>query len=276
MKYKAFGNTGRLVSEIGMGTYYDPLWILTAKLGWFRGKEEKLRAIKKGLEGGINLIDTAEIYGSERLVGEAINGWNRESLFVATKVWPSHLRYDDVIKSCEKSLERLSTSYIDLYQVHWPNPRIPIKETMRAMEKLVEDGKVRYIGVSNFSLTQLKEAEEALEKCTITSIQNSYSLIDRKIEVDLLPYCNQRNIAVLAYYPLAHGRLTRDKRLDVFCNKYGKTASQLALRWLTQKNNVFPIPRASKESHVLENLGASDWEIEPYDYINISNLFVDK
>jgi diketogulonate reductase-like aldo/keto reductase len=127
LKYKIFGNTGILVSEIGMGTYYDPLWILTARLGWYRGREEKIRAVRAGLNGGINLIDTAEIYGSEPIVAEAIKGWNRESLFIATKVWPTHLSYDNVIKSCYRSLERLGTSYIDLYQIHWPNPRIPIR-----------------------------------------------------------------------------------------------------------------------------------------------------
>jgi diketogulonate reductase-like aldo/keto reductase len=273
LRYKSFGNTDTHVSEIGMGTYYDPIWILLSRLGLRRGKQEKIEAIRTGIEGGMNLIDTAEIYGSEPLVAEAMKGYQRDSLFIATKVWPTHLSYDDVIKSCMRSLERLSTSYIDLYQVHWPNPRIPIKETMRAMEKLVSDGKIRYIGVSNFSLTQLREAEEALSKQRISSVQNNYSLVNRSIESDLLPYCDKNNIAILAYYPLGHGKLARDKRLETFCKKYRKTNSQIALRWLAQKRNVFPIPRASRINHVNENLGASDWELSPEDYENLSNMF---
>jgi diketogulonate reductase-like aldo/keto reductase len=123
---KEFGKTGRKVSEIGLGTYYDPFWIATAFLGWRRGGEAKVRAVEAGLSSGATLLDTAEIYGSEPLVARAISGRKRDEIFLATKVWSNHLHRDSLIKSFNKSLKRLGTSYIDLYQVHWPNPTVPI------------------------------------------------------------------------------------------------------------------------------------------------------
>ncbi|QQG49572.1 MAG: aldo/keto reductase [archaeon] len=147
-----------------MGTYYDPAWIATAFLGWKRGAAEKVRALSVGFDAGVTMVDTAEIYQSEPLVGKALRGRKRDELFVATKVWSSHLRREAMVRSFERSLRRLGTEYIDLYQVHWPNPGVPIRETMGAMEELVNRGKLRHIGVSNFSLAQIREAQEALPK----------------------------------------------------------------------------------------------------------------
>jgi diketogulonate reductase-like aldo/keto reductase len=163
MEYREFGRTKVRVSAIGMGTYYDVAWIAAARLvGYRQGREDKIAALKTGIELGINLIDTAEVYETEPLVAKAIRDYRRDALFIATKVSRSHLGYDQVLKAARRSIEKLQCSYVDLYQIHWPNSRVPIKETMRAMEKLVNEGKVRYIGVSNFSLSQTKEAEEAL------------------------------------------------------------------------------------------------------------------
>src|SRR5580698_7782846 len=126
-----------------MGTYYDPLWIATAKsVGWMRGASSKVESLQAGLEGGMNVIDTAEIYGSEPLVARAIKGRNREDLFIATKVWSNHLRRDALVKSLEGSLRRLELSYVDLYQVHFPNSKVPISETMGAMEEMKDKGKL--------------------------------------------------------------------------------------------------------------------------------------
>ncbi|MGA2767351.1 MAG: aldo/keto reductase [Candidatus Bathyarchaeia archaeon] len=229
---------------------------------------EKIEALKKGLELGINLIDTAEIYQTEDIVAEAIKGHERGDLFIATKVPGNNLRYDDVLKAAENSLNRLECSYIDLYQIHWPNSRVPIEETMKAMEKLVDDGKVRYLGVSNFSLEQMRRAEEALSKNKLASNQVEYNLMVRGIEKDLLPYCEQKGIVILPYRPIAQGTLANPNErlkavMDEISQKHGgKTPAQIALNWLMTKSNViFPIPRASRPERVIENVGSVGWSL---------------
>ena len=200
MDLKVFGKTGRSVTEIGMGTFYDFPWILTAKLGWKRGAARRVEAIKTGLAGGMSMIDTAEVYNSEPFVAEAIQGYKREDLFIATKATLTHLRRKALFRALERSLRRLKTSYVDLYQVHQPNPIIPIQETMGAMEELLEVGKIRAIGVSNFSLKRMMKANASLKKARLASTQMSYSLLHREIEKDVIPYCRREGIAVLAYF----------------------------------------------------------------------------
>ncbi|WP_069806683.1 aldo/keto reductase [Vulcanisaeta thermophila] len=265
MEYRVFGRTGVKVSVIGMGTYYDISYVILSRLGIKPGRERRLRALRVGLEGGINFIDTAELYGTEELVGEAIRGFPRDELFIATKVWPTHFRYSAVIKAARASARRLGT-YIDLYQLHFPNPRVPIRETMRAMEDLVDMGVIRYIGVSNFSLRQLEEAQGVMRKYEVVSIQMPYSLGDRRIERDLIPYAKRNNMAVICYYPLGHGRLVREfprNLLEVISKNHGpKTPAQILLNWIiTKHENTFPIPRASNPNHVRENLGAVGWRL---------------
>ncbi len=273
VKAKAFGKAGLGVSEIGMGTYYDPLWIATAFLGWRRGATKKIRAIGAGFDAGMNLVDTAEIYGSEPLVAKAIRGRRRDELFIATKVWSNHLHRDDLRRSLEKSLKRLGLSYVDLYQIHFPNPRVPIGETMAGMEELVREGKIINVGVSNFSIQQIREANASLPKSQLASVQLSYSLLDRSVESEILPYCEHEGMALMAYFPLAHGRLASNGKLAALGSKYGKTASQVALRWLARKRWVFPIPRASSPDHVVENLSASGWEISDLEAAELEHAF---
>lgn len=260
MKLKEFAKTGRKVSAIGMGTYYDPGWIAPAFLGWKRGSGDKTEALGAGLDAGLTLIDTAEIYRSESLVARTMAGRKREDVFLATKVWSNHLHGDDLRRAFEKSLARLGTSYIDLYQVHFPNPRVPIEETMGAMEKLVEGGKLMHVGVSNFSLDQIRAAQAALPKSELSAVQLDYSLIHRDVEREILPYCDSEKIALLAYYPLGHGKLVTDSRLDGAAVD-GRTRAQVALQWLAGKPSVFPIPRASRVDHVRDNSAAGDWEL---------------
>ena len=266
MIFKEFGKTGRKVSEVGMGTYYDPLWIALARgFGWKRGAVSKVEALKAGLDGGMNLIDTAELYGSEPFVAEAIRGRKRDELFIATKVWPNHLRRDALVRALEKSLSRLGTSYVDLYQVHFPNSSVPIAETMGAMEEMKDKGKVLAIGVSNFSLQRMKEANEALKKSQLASNEMQYSLRHRDIEDDLLPYCESNGISIVAYYPLGHGKLASEgqaAKMEKVCQACSKTPSQVSLNWLVSGRNVFAIPRASRAAHVKENLGASGLEMK--------------
>jgi diketogulonate reductase-like aldo/keto reductase len=266
MEYRVFGRSGVKVSAVGMGTYYDPVWIVLSRLGILRSRRLKVQALRLGLENGINLIDTAEIYGSEPLVAEAIRGFNRDELFIATKVWPTHLKYNSVIKAARNSARRLGVRYIDLYQVHFPNRRVPIAETMRAMEHLVDEGLIRFIGLSNFNLNQVIEAQGALKKYEVVSLQMPYSLIDRRIEADIIPYAKRENLAILCYYPLGHGRLIREFPKDlvemVSRNHGPRTPAQIALNWIiTKHENAFPIPRASNPMHVRENLGAVGWRL---------------
>ncbi|MGD0319643.1 MAG: aldo/keto reductase [Nitrososphaerales archaeon] len=274
MELKVFGKTGRSVTEIGMGTYYDFSWVLPARLGWKRGAARKVEAMKTGLAGGISMIDTAEVYSSEPLVAEAIQGYRREDLFIATKATLTHLRRKAMFRALESSLRRLKTSYVDLYQVHQPNPIVPIRETMGAMEELLEAGKIRAIGVSNFSLKRMMDANASLKKARLASTQMSYSLLHRGIEKDVIPYCRQEGIAVLAYFPLGHGRLAGEKqRLRIFCEKYSKSPAQVALNWLASQPNVFPIPRAGNPAHVKENLEASGWRLSAQDLQELDRIF---
>ncbi|MCD6515013.1 MAG: aldo/keto reductase [Candidatus Odinarchaeota archaeon] len=227
-----------------------------------------IKALRHGISLGMWLIDTAEVYGgghAEELVGEAIKIFNREEVFIVTKVWETNLRYDDVLKAAKGSLKRLKTNYIDLYLIHWPNPRIPLSETMKAMEKLVSDRLVRYIGVSNFSVELMEEARSYLSKEDIVANQVKYNVYDRSVERDILPYCQKEGITLMAYTPLAKGNVSTDKTLIEIGKKYGKTATQVALNWLISKDMVIAIPKAIRIEHIEENAGAMGWRLSEED-----------
>ena len=242
--------------------------------------EEAVEALILGLELGMTLVDTAEMYGaghSEEVVSRALDR-RRERVFVASKVSPSHFAYDDVLRSAKRSLERLKIKEMDLYQLHWPNPRVPIEETMRAMEKLVRDGIIRHIGVSNFSVTQMKEAQASLSREQIVSNQVEYSLLDRSIEPDVLPYCQQEGVTVIAYSPLGKGRIPKGrggsfKVLDEIAAKYGKSRSQVALNWLLNHESVVVIPKAIDKEHVRENAEVVGWRLSPEDSKKLATAF---
>lgn len=230
--------------------------------------------MRVGISQGATHIDTAEIYGTEGIVGEAIQGL-RDEIFLATKVSSSHLHHDDVLKAAEGSLRRLGVKTIDLYQIHWPNPRIPIRETMDAMEELVKQGKIRYIGVSNFSVSELKEAQEAMSSQEIVSNQVEYNLQNREIESDLISYCKSQKITVIAYSPLNRGHIgvAKDGLLDKVASKYGKTKAQVVLNFLTAEENVVAIPKSDNINHVKENCGASGWRLSADDMKRIDQHF---
>jgi diketogulonate reductase-like aldo/keto reductase len=271
---KRFGKTGAMVSEIGMGTWYDSAWMRGAREGQASEVAGKIKALQAGLDGGMNFIDTAEIYQSEPLVGKAIRGRKRDELFIATKVWQNHLHRDDLVRALEKSLKNLGLSYVDLYQVHWPNSSIPIAETMAAMEESKDRGLLRTIGVSNFSLREMTEANSCLKKSEIASNQVSYSLEHRDPERELVPYCEKNKIAVIAYLPLGHGSLAAaGPKTDAVCKRNSKTPAQVALNWLVSKPAVFAIPRASNEPHVREDLGASGWKLSRQDLADLERSY---
>ncbi|HEY3129420.1 MAG TPA: aldo/keto reductase [Acidobacteriota bacterium] len=250
MEYKELGATGVRLPVIGLGTWQ------------YKGGVGPLR---EGIALGACLIDTAESYGTEEIVGKSLRGI-RDQVFVATKISPRHFKHSDVISAADRSLQRLQIDHIDLYQLHWPNCAVPIDETMGAMEDLVDRGKVRFIGVSNFSLVELKQARAVLRKHSIVSNQVRYSLIDRSIEVRLLTYCRQNNITVIAYSPLARGIQNikgRDPHgiLSKVAAMTGKTQSQVALNWCISKSPVIAIPKSNSIGHVVENCKASNWRL---------------
>ncbi len=274
MKYKKLGNSRTEVSAIGQGC----MGLGGAFKKDVSRDDATVEALLLGIELSMTFIDTAEVYGaghSEELVGVAGHG-KREGLFIATKVSPENLAYDDLLRSAEASLKRLQTDYIDLYQVHWPNPCIPIKDTMRAMERLVDEGVVRNIGVSNFTLNDLKAAREALSGCDVSSIQLEYNLFDRTVEGEMTAYCEENGIMVIAYSPLDQGRITGTKSSSVLegvAVKHAKTQAQVTLNWLVSHPCVVVIPKATNPVHIRENAGSTDFELTGAECEEISAVF---
>lgn len=254
MELKPLGKTSVMIPEIGLGTWN------------YSGGVEPLR---KGIELGAFHIDTAEGYNTEDIVGEAIKGI-RDRVFIATKVSGRHLGYDDVQRAAENSLRRLGIDQIDLYQVHWPNPAFPLKDTMLSMGVLADRGLVKYIGVSNFYVEDLIEAQRLLRNYPIVSNQVLYNLNDREIERDLMPYCEKNGVTIIAYTPLDNGSLSKKnwmlntrkmKTLEEIAMEVRKTTAQVALNWCTSKPNVVVIPKSNSVARTVENCGASGWRL---------------
>ena len=260
MNYERLGSSSLMVPEIGLGTWR------------YTGGPEPLR---RGVELGANLIDTAEMYRTEAAVGEAIAGI-RDQVIVATKVLGSHLRYDEVLKAAEQSLRLLAVDKIDLYQIHWPNPRVPIAETMRAMGRLVSDGAVTHVGVSNFSVDEMRGAQAAMPNVPIVSNQILYNLRRRSAERDVIPYCRRNNMTVIAYSPLHEGALVgnrggrlrralgRNRDNDVLeevAAEVGKTAAQVALNWVADQEGIIAIPKSNSVERTEVNCAASGWSL---------------
>jgi diketogulonate reductase-like aldo/keto reductase len=269
MERVKFNNEDKSVSPVGIGTYYDPSWIAVAKILKIRkSRKQKVDAIRTALGSGINFIDTAEMYQTEPLVREAIQGYNREDLFIATKVLPTHYSYEKVIKSFNRSAKNLGVKYIDLYQLHMQSSYSKIQEALRAMEYLMDQGKIRHIGISNFDLDHTKKASEFLKKHEISATQMNFNVAHRNIEKDIIPYCKENGISILAYFPLSHGKLVTSEGMgkeviETITKNHGpKTIPQIVLNWFISKYDfVYPIPRASNPQHVRENSGAMGWRM---------------
>ena len=254
MECKRLGKTDLMLPEIGLGVWK------------YKGGAEPLR---KGIELGATLIDTAEMYRTEDVVGQAVKDI-RNQVFIASKVSGSHLQYDAVLRAAEASLRLLDTDCIDLYQIHWPSSSVPIKETMRAMEELVDRKQIKYIGVSNFSVRELQKAQESMRNYPIVSNQVLYNLNVRSIEQDLLPYCWEHDVTVLAYTPLDSGRLASKsmlrrgkamRTLEQVATEVNKTVGQVALNWCVSRPNVIAIPKSDRVDRTVENCGASGWHL---------------
>lgn len=231
--------------------------------------ERDIAAIRYAVDKGITHIDTAEMYAAghaEELVAEAIAGIDRSQLFLVSKVSPEHLSYDNVLWSAEASLKRLKTSYLNVYLVHKPNPFIPIAETMRAMDRLKNEGLIRSIGVSNFTVERMKEAQQS-SKNPLAANQLHYNVSVREIEKKgVLSYCQEQGIMVIAWRPIMDiPELTKASIIQELCEKYGKTPVQIAINWLISQKNVVTLTKASTTEHLDENLGAIEWEMESED-----------
>lgn len=234
--------------------------------------------IRRALDAGLTHIDTAEMYAgghAEELVGEAIRGVERSRLFLTGKVWKSHLGGDGPLRAAEASLRRLGVDAFDLYLVHQVNPEIPLKKTIRAMNRLQREGLARNIGVSNFSLDRLKQAQ-ALSEVPIVANQLHYNLQVREIELSgLLDFCQETGVMVIAWRPL-RGVDCSVPLLTELAARYGHTPRQLALNWLISQPGVVTIVKASDPLHLAENVGAVGWRMTEEDVERLRGEYPDR
>jgi diketogulonate reductase-like aldo/keto reductase len=272
MKYETIQNV--TLPKIGFGTW---------SLGGGSSAElildsASLTALHSALEVGYTHFDTAESYAAghcEELVGQAIRETRtpREKVFVTTKISPEHLGYDDVFKSCENSLRRLNMEYVDLYLIHWPGMGVKYEETFRALNKLVRDGKVRHLGVSNFKLKLLKQAQELSETPIITD-QVPYRLPDKTYaENGVLEYCQQNDILLTAYSPVKFRSMNVNKTLDEIAKVHSATPFQIALAWLVMQPRVITIPMSFNPQHIKENFNAAGIKLTKKEFETLSGAW---
>ena len=265
MKKIELGKTGEKISVIGQGTW-----------GLQRGKSLKYynevkQCLERGIELGMNHIDTAEAYGwrrAESFVGEIAESYNRDDLFITSKLFPIHMTYKGMKKAAYKSLEHLNIDYLDLYLVHWPNPFVSITKQMKVMEELVREGKTRYIGVSNFSVKRVEAAQQALKSVELVNNQVRCSVLKQHHIHKSLPYLRKNGITLTAYSPLGHKGFTNMKGklrepLQQISHNHKATFQQIALAWLINIDNVITIPKAFQMSHVEANAAAADIVLSP-------------
>lgn len=241
--------SGEDVPALGLGTWMigdDP-----------NKRTDEIAALRRGMDLGLTLIDTAEMYGegaSERLVGEAIAG-RRDELFLVSKVYPHNASRQGTVAACERSLKRLGTDRLDLYLLHWRG-QYPLAETVAAFEKLKADGKIRHWGVSNLDTSDMNELTAVAGGNSVAANQVLYNLSRRGIEWDLLPWMQERGIPVMAYSPVEQARLLRDKRLAALAAEHGVAVAQLALAFVLDRDGVIAIPKTGRATHIEDNAGA--------------------
>ncbi len=258
--------SGARMPALGMGT-----WRMGERA---RDRGREVAALRRGLDLGMGLIDTAEMYadgGAEEVVGEAIVG-RRDEVFLVSKVLPSHASRRGVVSACERSLRRLGSDWIDLYLLHWRGD-VALAETLAGLEQLRSSGRVRHWGVSNLDRAEIDEIRTLPNGTHCAADQVLYHLNCRGIEWELLPECRRRRIVVMAYSPFDEGRLLRNRRLVDLARSVGATAAQLALAWLLAQRGVAVIPKASDVMHVQDNFAALDVELSPALRTQIDRIF---
>lgn len=257
---------GEAVPALGQGTWH------MGERG--RDRKREVDAVRAGIDLGLTLIDTAEMYGdggAERIVGEAITG-RRDECFLVSKVYPQNASRRDVVKHCEQSLQRLGTDRLDLYLLHWRGA-VPLAETMAGFRDLQAAGKIRHYGVSNLDLDDLQDLWEAPGGDAIATNQLLYHLGERTIEVEILPWLAAHGVPVMAYSPLGQGRLLRDPGLVDFARHHGMTPAQAALARLMARGDVIAIPKSSHPQRLTENRTAADIELTQAQVAELDRLF---
>ncbi|WNJ99776.1 aldo/keto reductase [Thalassospiraceae bacterium LMO-JJ14] len=260
---------GDLFPKLGLGTWY---------MGESKSQfDREAAAVRHAMERGIRLIDTAEMYGNggaEEVVGAALAsaGIPRADIFIVSKVLPSNAHHDDVIRACERSLVRLGTDYIDMYLLHWRGAA-PFLETIEAFEELQSAGKIRHFGVSNFDKRDMEEWLYCKGGKALACNQILYNLSRRGPEWDLLPFCRNHGVPVMAYSPLEQGRLQGDPVLARIAARYGVSDLQIALAWVLAQDNVIAIPKAVNHAHIDQNMAALDIELDAEDHALLNAAF---
>jgi diketogulonate reductase-like aldo/keto reductase len=258
--------SGETVAALGQGTWRfaaDP------KL-----RKAEIASLRRGIELGLNLIDTAEMYGegrAETLVGEAIQG-RRDEVFIVSKVYPHNASRRAMQTACNNSLQRMRVETIDLYLLHWAGS-VPIEETVEAFEALQRQGKIRHWGVSNLDLEQMQELTAAAGGAAVQTNQVLYHLDERGIEWDLLPWLRQHRIPIMAYSPTDQGRLLKSRELAAFAKQRAMTTAQVALGWLLAQDDVIVIPKTSNVNRVEENAAALERPLSRADLDELDRLF---
>jgi len=256
---------GRTVPALGQGS---------ARLAKRQPEAGVIEALRTGISLGMSLIDTAEIYGSEELIGRAISG-QRDKVFLVSKVWPTHVAGDGIARACEASLKRLGTDYLDLYLLHWPQKGVGISHVVAAFEDLVAKKRIRSWGVSNFGVREMEDLFRANRGDRCATNQVSYSLGDRDIERGVLPWCRRHGMPVMAYSPLGGegAKLLRDPILGKIGNEHGCTAAAVALAWAIRNGDVIAIPESGSAAHVKENAVALTLKLTPQDLQTLDAAF---
>ena len=257
---------GERVPSLGQGTWH---------MGEDRRRAtEEAASVRLGIDLGMTLIDTAEMYGSggaEEVVARAAES-QRDSLFIVSKVYPHNASRTGVVAACERSLKRLATDRIDLYLLHWRGS-IPLAETLEGFQRLQRDGKIRHHGVSNFDRADMAEWAALQGGATVAADQVLYNLTRRGPEWDLVPWCREHQVAIMAYTPLGTGGMLRHPALAEIARRRGATPAQIALAWLLRQEGTIVIPKASRPEHVRENRGALDVRLTEQDLSAIDRAF---
>jgi diketogulonate reductase-like aldo/keto reductase len=257
---------GESVPAFGLGTWH---------MGEDRRRAaEEAKAVRLGIELGMTLIDTAEMYGNgaaEEIVAEAAAGL-RDQLFIVSKILPYNASQKGVVEACERSLKRLKTDRIDLYLLHWRGS-VPLAETLAGFARLQRDGKIRHHGVSNFNTEDMREWVGLSGGATVAANQILYNLGRRGPEWELIPWCRERQIAIMAYTPLEQGRILGNRTLSEVAARHGASAAQVALAWLLRQDGMIVIPKATQEAHVRDNRGAADLALDANDLAALDRAF---
>jgi diketogulonate reductase-like aldo/keto reductase len=266
---RRFGPLPDLVPIVGQGTW---------QMGARRDRADEVAALRAGIARGMTHIDTAELYGpAEDLVADAIKGVPRDELFIVSKVLPQNATAAGTISACEASLRRIGTDYLDVYLLHWRGQH-PLSETLGALEQLVQQGKIRALGVSNFDIEDVEEARALLTRSPLACNQVLYHLGERHVDAGLVKHCAGHHIAVVGYSPFGHGRFpgagtAGGRALDAVAARHGATPRQAALAFLARSEPLFTIPKASTVEHAEENAGALTLKLDDRDLTEIDAAF---